>query len=186
MLLKRLIASLLIACALAGCAGPRQGAALFDAHATSPYRLASGDRLRIIVYGQDSLSNSYTVDGLGKIAMPLIGLVEAYGRTTAEMAKVIEGKLRGGYLREPRVSVEVEAYRPFFVLGEITSAGQFPYINGMTVQNAIAVAGGFSPRAQQSWVDLTRVIEGQPVTASVPLTQPILPGDTITVRERFF
>jgi polysaccharide biosynthesis/export protein len=172
--------------AISGCAQPRYRAELFDMSATAPYRLASGDRLRIIVFGQDSLTNAYSVDGAGRFSMPLIGMVEAYGLTTAELERRIEQRLRGGYLREPRVAVEVEAYRPFFILGEVTNAGQYPYINGMTVQNALAVSGGFGPRAQRNWVDLTRIINGQPVTGGVPITQPILPGDTITVRERFF
>jgi polysaccharide export outer membrane protein len=171
---------------VSGCAQPRYRAELFEMNAIAPYRLASGDRLRIIVFGQDTLTNAYAVDGAGRISMPLIGMVDAYGLTTADLERRIEQRLRGGYLREPRVSVEVEAYRPFFILGEVTNAGQYPYINGMTVQNALAVSGGFGPRAQRNWVDLTRVIDGEPVTGAVPITQPILPGDTITVRERFF
>jgi polysaccharide export outer membrane protein len=118
--------------------------------------------------------------------MPLIGLVDAYGRTTHDLERQIEAKLRNGFLREPRVSVEVEAYRPFFVLGEVTTAGQYPFINGMTVQNAVAVAGGFSPRASRGGADLTRVVDGYPVTQNVPLTHPVRPGDTVTVRERYF
>ncbi len=171
---------------ITGCAQPRYRAELFDLNATAPYRLASGDRLRIIVFGQDSLTNAYSVDGAGRISMPLIGLIDAYGLTTADLERRLEQRLRGGYLREPRVSVEVEAYRPFFILGEVTTAGQYPYINGMTVQNALAVSGGFGPRAQRDWVDLTRIVNGEPITGAVPITQPILPGDTITVRERFF
>ncbi len=159
---------------------------MFDMDPNKPYTLASGDRIRVIVFGQDALSNSYAVDGGGRVSMPLIGLVDAQGRTTHDLEREIEAKLRGGFLREPKVSVEVEAYRPFFVLGEVTTAGQYPYINGMTVQNAVAVAGGFSPRGSKSSADLTRVVDGYPVTLQVPLTHPVLPGDTITIRERFF
>jgi polysaccharide export outer membrane protein len=171
---------------LGGCATPHYRSALFDAHANEPYTLGSGDRLRIIVFGQDSLSNTYSVDGSGHISMPLIGLVEAAGLTTSALARDIENRLHNGFLREPQVSVEVEAYRPFFVLGEVTTAGQYPFINGMTVENAVAIAGGFSPRADKSGADLTRVINGVPVTATVPLVQPMRPGDTVTIRERFF
>lgn len=173
--------------ALAGCAaGPRYQAGYFADDPERPYTLASGDRLRVIVFGQDSLSNSYSVDGSGHISMPLVGLVPAYGRSTHDLEREIEAKLRGGFLREPKVSVEVEAFRPFFVLGEVTTAGQFPYVNGMTVQNAIAIAGGYGPRAARDRADLTRIIDGTPVTFSVPLVHPVRPGDTITVRERFF
>ena len=181
-----LAAGLAVALALGGCAGNSRYQARSVEDLNAPYTLASGDRLRVIVFGQDSLTNSFSVDGSGHISMPLIGQVPAQGQTTEGLARAIEDKLRGGYLREPKVAVEVESYRPFFVLGEVTTAGQYPYINGMTVQNAVAVAGGYSPRASKSTVELTRVVNGVPVTYSVPPTQPLRPGDTITVRERFF
>ncbi len=147
--------------ALGGCSAPRYSAELLRTPINAPYQLASGDRLRVIVFGQDSLSNSFSVDGAGNISLPLIGLVRAQGLTTAELGRAIEARLRQGFLREPSVSVEVEAYRPFFVLGEVAVAGQYPFVNGMTVQNAIAVAGGFTPRGAQDSVDLTRVVDGR-------------------------
>ena len=172
---------------LQGCAGgPRHPSGEFTERLNQPYTLASGDRLRVIVFGQDALSNSYSVDSSGRISMPLIGLVDARGRTTQALQGEIEGKLRGGFLREPKVSVEVEAYRPFFVLGEVTTAGQYPFVNNLTVQTAVAIAGGFSPRAYRAAADLTRIIDGEPVTLSVPMWQLVRPGDTINVRERFF
>ena len=118
--------------------------------------MASGDRLRVIVFGQDSLTNSFNVDGAGNVAMPLIGSVHVLGLTTTQAAGAIAARLRAGYLREPKVSVEVAAFRPFFVLGEVTTSGQYPFVNGMTAQTAVAIAGGFSPRGDQSGVDLTR------------------------------
>jgi polysaccharide export outer membrane protein len=154
--------------------------------ATAPYTLASGDRLRIIVFGQDSLSNSYAVDSSGHVSMPLIGLVSAKGLTTAALARSIEAHLRQGYLREPKVSVEVEAFRPFFILGEVASPGQYPYVNGMTAETAVAIAGGFTPRAYKATADLTREVDGQPLNGSIPITQRLRPGDTIVIRERFF
>ncbi len=171
---------------LGGCSAPRYGVEQLRAAINAPYRLASGDRVRVIVFGQDGLTNSYAVDGAGNISMPLIGLVRAHGLTTAELATTIEARLREGYLREPRVSAEVEAFRPFFVLGEVGVAGQYPFVDGMTVQNAVAIAGGFGPRGQKDCVDLTRIVGDQAMTASVPLSFPVRPGDTITVRERFF
>jgi polysaccharide export outer membrane protein len=177
---------LLVACALGCCAGPQYNSDLFRAQLTAPYQLASGDRLRVIVFGQDSLTNSYSVDGAGNISMPLIGAVKAHGLTTAELEGSIAGKLRNGFLRDPQVAVEVEAFRPFFILGEVQTGGQYPFINGMTVQNAIAVAGGFTPRGNQSGADITRMVNGRSVTGWVPLTFPVRPGDTVTVRERFF
>ena len=169
---------------LAGCAPRQNGYADFKADV--PYTLATGDRLRVIVFGQDGLSNSYAIGSSGNISMPLIGAVRAQGLTTAALERSVEGKLRNGYIRDPKVSIEVDAYRPFFVLGEVTIAGQYPYISGMTAETAVAVAGGFTPRANKYEVDLTRVVDGHPVTASVPVDQPVKPGDTIFVRERFF
>jgi polysaccharide biosynthesis/export protein len=169
---------------LSGCA-PRY-AAQFDPTQNMAYTLASGDRLRIIVFGQDSLSNSYAVDGSGHVSMPLIGTIQAEGQTTVGLQHVIEAKLRDGFLREPRVSVEVEAYRPFFILGEVTTPGQYPYVSGMTVQTAVAIAGGYTPRAYRDDADLTRNVNGQVATGRVPIVQPVHPGDTVVIRERYF
>jgi polysaccharide export outer membrane protein len=177
--------ALVIALAAASCA-PRIVAPQFAVEGTAPYQLASGDRLRIIVFGQDNLSNVYAVDGSGRISMPLIGAVDAQGRTTQQLERAIEGRLRGGFLREPKVSVEVDAYRPFFVLGEVTSSGQFPYVNGMTVQTAVAIAGGFTPRGRRDYAEITRMMDGQLVTGTVPITYPVQPGDTIVIKERWF
>jgi len=172
--------------AVGGCSAPATYAVAPDPALNAPYRLASGDRVRVIVFGQDSLSNSFSVDGAGAIAMPLIGELRAQGLTTSELARAIEARLKQGYVREPRASVEVEAFRPFFVMGEVNVAGQYPFINGMTVQNAIAVAGGFTPRAEEDSVNITRTLGGSLATFPEPLTFPVRPGDTITVRERFF
>jgi len=186
MSMNRMLAALVFAAfALGGCAPHYYGDDL-RASMDAPYRLASGDRLRVIVFGQENLTNSFAVDGAGNVAMPLIGLVHAQGLTTAELASSLEARLRGGYLREPKVSVEVEAFRPFLVLGEVGSSGQYPFVNGMTAQTAVAIAGGFSPRGEQNGVDITRNIDGRAATAYVPLNFPIRPGDTVTVRERFF
>lgn len=185
--MRRFLASvflLALAWSLAGCA--TTSTVSLAASPNAPYTLGSGDRVRVIVFGQESLSNSYAVDGSGNISMPLIGVVSAMGQTTESLARAVEAKLRNGFLRDPQVSVEVEAYRPFFVLGEVTTPGQYPYINGMTAENAVAVAGGFTPRGYQASVGLTRVIDGRPVTFDVPITQLIRPGDTILVHERFF
>jgi polysaccharide biosynthesis/export protein len=171
---------------IAACAGPQYRSDLLRAQMNAPYLLAGGDRLRIIVFGQENLSNSFSVDGAGNISMPLIGIVKATGLTTADLEREVEARLRNGFIREPRVSIEVEAYRPFFVLGEVTTAGQYPFINGMTVQNAVAVAGGYTPRGSQSDVDITRIVNGRPLTFAAPLNFPVRPGDTVKVRERCF
>jgi len=151
-----------------------------------PYTLDSGDRLRVVVFGQDGLSNSYLVDASGHIAMPLIGSVAARGLTTDELSGRIAEKLRQGFVREPHVAVEVEAYRPFFILGEVTQPGQYPYVADMTVETAVAIAGGFGPRAFRQTVVITRTIHGQQVRITVPTSYPLRPGDTVNVQERWF
>ena len=154
--------------------------------AQSPYTLDSGDRLRIVVFGQDGLTNSYLVDASGHIAMPLIGSVMAKGETTDQLSARIAEKLRDGYIREPHVAVEVEAYRQFFILGEVTAPGQYPYIANMTAETAVAIAGGFAPRAVRQSVVLIRTYNGQQMRMTVPLGYQLRPGDTINVQERWF
>jgi polysaccharide biosynthesis/export protein len=151
-----------------------------------PYTLDSGDRLRIVVFGQDGLSNSYVVDASGYIAMPLIGTVLARGATTEQLSSRIAGKLKQGYVKDPQVAVEIEAYRPFFILGEVTQPGQYPYVADMTVEKAVAIAGGFGPRAYRRTVTVMRMINGQQVRLTVPRSFPLRPGDTVDVRERWF
>jgi len=180
-----LLVCLALSALLQGCAD-RRIPTDFQAYADAPYTLGPGDRLRIIVFGQDSLSNSFAVDSSGHISMPLIGAVPATGRTSAQLAREIEGRLRAGYIREPRVSVEVEAYRPFFILGEVTNSGQYPFVNGMSVETAVAIAGGYTPRARKDLAQITRTQDGRTVTGDVAVTMPVRPGDTIYIQERFF
>jgi polysaccharide export outer membrane protein len=150
------------------------------------YRLDAGDRLRIVIYGQEGLTNTYAIDAGGSITMPLIGAVRARGLTPAGLASEITGKLRNGYIREPSVAVEIEAYRPFFILGEVAAPGQYPYVPNMSVESAVAIAGGFSPRAKRDRVTLTHTDAGGSIRAVVPLGTPISPGDTVLVGERWF
>ena len=150
------------------------------------YRLDAGDRLRIVVYGQEGLTNSYSIDAGGSITMPLIGAVRARGLTPAGLAGAITGQLRNGYIREPSVAVEIEAYRPFFILGEVAAPGQYPYVPNMSVESAVAIAGGFSPRARRDRVTVTHTDGAGSVRAVVPLGTPISPGDTLLVGERWF
>src|ERR1700710_1405353 len=150
------------------------------------YRLDAGDRLRIVIYGQEGLTNTYAIDAGGSITMPLIGAVHARGLTPAGLAAEISGKLRNGYIREPSVAVEIEAYRPFFILGEVAAPGQYPYVPNMSVESAVAIAGGFSPRAKRDRVTLTHTDAGGSSRVVVPLGTPISPGDTVLVGERWF
>ncbi|MEY9281416.1 polysaccharide biosynthesis/export family protein [Bradyrhizobium yuanmingense] len=150
------------------------------------YHLDAGDKLRVVVYGQEGLTNSYAIDAGGSITMPLIGAVPARGRTTAGLAGEIAARLRNGYIREPSVAVEIETYRPFFILGEVLAPGQYPYVPNMTVESAVAIAGGFSPRAKRDMVTVTHTENGGAMRAVVPLGTPLAPGDTVFVGERWF
>ena len=150
------------------------------------YQLDAGDKLRVVVYGQEGLTNTYAIDAGGSITMPLIGSVPARGRTPAGLAAEIAAKLRNGYIREPSVAVEIEAYRPFFILGEVAAPGQYPYVPNMTVESAVAIAGGFSPRAQRDRVTLTHTDASGSMRVVVPLGTPLSPGDTVLVGERWF
>jgi polysaccharide export outer membrane protein len=151
-----------------------------------PYTLDSGDRLRVVVFGQDGLTNSYVLDASGQIDMPLIGIVAARGMTTDQLSARITDMLRQGFVREPHVAVEVEAYRPFFILGEVTQPGQYPYSPNMTVETAVAIAGGFGPRGYHKAVTISRSYGGQVYRFQTPITAPVRPGDTIQVDERWF
>jgi polysaccharide biosynthesis/export protein len=150
------------------------------------YRLDAGDRLRVVVYGQEGLTNTYAIDAGGAITMPLIGAVAARGRTTSGLAAEIAAKLRSGYIREPSVAVEIEAYRPFFILGEVAAPGQYPYVPNMSVETAVAIAGGFSPRAKRDRVTLTHASEQGATRIVVPLGTAVAPGDTVLIGERWF
>jgi polysaccharide export outer membrane protein len=152
----------------------------------APYHLDAGDRLRVVVYGQEGLTNTYAIDAGGSITIPLIGAVPAGGRTTAGLATAIAAKLRNGFIRDPSVAVEIEAYRPFFILGEVAAPGQYPYVPNMTVESAVAIAGGFSPRARRDRVTVTHTDASGTARFVVPPGTPINPGDTVLVGERWF
>ncbi|WP_294646205.1 polysaccharide biosynthesis/export family protein [uncultured Aureimonas sp.] len=176
----------LTASLLGGCVTTPPPPEAFHAALNQEYRLDAGDRLRVTVFEQDSLSAIYAVDKAGYLSLPLIGSVPARGKTPDEVRLAITAALRNGFLRDPDVSVQVEQYRPFFVMGEVATGGQYSYVPGMTVQNAVAIAGGFSPRAEKRNVDITRQVNGKVITGRVVLSDPVLPGDTVTIRERLF
>lgn len=150
------------------------------------YMLGSGDKLRVVVFGQEGLSASYAVDTAGNITMPLIGAVRAQGMTTAGLQRSVVARLRNGYVREPHVAVEVETYRPFFILGEVTLPGQYPYVPNMTVETAVAIAGGYTPRAFKYKIEISRPVDGLTERRVVSRNYPIRPGDTVHIAERWF
>ena len=153
-----------------------------------PYTLDSGDKLRVVVFGQDGHTNSYTVAAGGQITMPLIGAVAARGATPEQLARTVGDRLRRGYIREPHVAIEVESYRPFFILGEVAFPGQYSYVPNMTVETAVALSGGFTPRAYRWDVHIDRPAGagGGRSRGSVPLLTRVRPGDTVIIKERWF
>lgn len=150
------------------------------------YELGSGDQVSVTVFNEPSLSGQFQIDGTGHVSLPLIGQVRAGGLSVPQFETAIETALRDGYLNEPRVNVQVLNYRPYYILGEVTTAGEYPYTDGLTVLNAVATAGGFTYRARQNTVFIKRA--GESDFQQVPLSASTLvqPGDTIRIAERFF
>jgi len=152
----------------------------------SAYRLGVGDKLRIIVFGEPDLTGEFDIDSTGVVAFPLIGQVGADGLTLREFERAVVAQLTEGYLRDPRVSAEVINFRPFTIIGEVNEPGEYPYRSGMNVLNAVAAAKGYSYRANQGWVFVTRAGEVSEKRLSVTHDASIYPGDIIRVPERFF
>jgi polysaccharide biosynthesis/export protein len=152
----------------------------------SGYRVGAGDRLAIKVVGEQDITGEYLVDATGVLSLPYVQSVPVAGLNTGQIERLIMQKLRAGYLRDPKVSVQAINLRPFYIMGEVTTGGSFPYQPGITVQNAIAIAGGYGTRADKGVVLLTRRSANGTNTYKVPLTTQVYPGDIVYVRERWF
>lgn len=153
----------------------------------SAYRLGVSDQVRLMTYGEESLSEIFRVNDAGNIALPLLGPVRARGLTTEELSLAIAGELtRRGLIRDASVSVEVVEYRPLFVLGEVNRPGQYPFQPGMTVLSVAAVAGGFTYRAVQDQAAVVRLVDGKPVEGRADPLTVLRPGDVVTIYERLF
>jgi len=154
--------------------------------ADDSYHLGSGDRIHIGVFGQSDLNGDYVVDGGGSVQLPLIGSVRAAGLTVAEFQKQLISKYSDGYLVNPNVEVDVVNYRPFYIIGEIKAPGQYPYVNGMSILNAVALAGGFTDRADKSEVYIRRNGSAKEIEFPGDETTKVNPGDIVRISERFF
>jgi polysaccharide export outer membrane protein len=152
----------------------------------SGYRVGAGDRLSVRVVGEQDLTGEFIVDATGVMSMPYVQSVPVAGLNTGQIERLIEKKLKSGYLRDPKVSVQAINLRPFYIMGEVTTGGSFSYQPGMTVQNAIAIAGGYGTRADKTLVLLTRRNANGTNTYKVPVTTQVYPGDVVYVRERWF
>ena len=159
-----------------------------DGYEHPVYRLASGDRLNITVFGEEALSREYVITSAGDLSFPLLGDLPAAGSTPVELQQSIVAGLSSGYLNDPRVTVEVLNFRPFYILGEVANPGEYPYSTDLTIDQAVALAGGFSYRAEKQRVFIRRAGTGQERTYELSAEMPVYvtPGDTIRVGERYF
>jgi polysaccharide export outer membrane protein len=156
------------------------------AGAQPAYKLGPGDRVYITVFNQEDLTGEFVLDGEGRISMPLIGAVQATGLTQVELEALVVSKLKPDYLVNPRVSVDVQSYRPYYLIGEVRSTGSFPYVEGMTYLTAIAMAGGYSYRAKKDIVFVIRGSDPDQEEVKLDVNERVHPGDIIRVAERLF
>jgi protein involved in polysaccharide export with SLBB domain len=181
------VASMLVsACAQSGAVtGPQFATKQGKQSLHRVYRLSSGDKIKVAVFGEENLSGQFEVNSFGQVSMPLIGEMPAKGLALNEFRDRVARRLSEGYLKNPRVAVEIMNTRPIFVHGEVKNGGEFQYKNGLTLRDAVAMAGGYTYRADQSYLSIAR--EGEPETAvQMPTEIPVLPGDNIKIPERFF
>ena len=150
------------------------------------YTLGAGDKLRITVYNETDLSGEFEISGQGFISVPLLGQVQVLGKTTAEVQAILTQKYGKDYLVNPSVSIEVLNYRPFFIIGEVNRPGSYPYVNGMTVINAVALAGGYTPRADHDGIKIKHSNQTTEQQQNAKEDTTVMPGDVIEVTERFF
>jgi polysaccharide export outer membrane protein len=184
------VAAIAAAASVGGCADPQFiGGPQFATHdSTQPqriYRLGIGDKLKVSVFGEDNLSGQFEVNAMGQIPLPLVGEVPAKGLAISEFRDAIARRLSDGYLKNPKVSVEMLNYRPIYVQGEVKNGGEFAFKNGISLRDVIAMAGGYTYRANQNYLYIGR--DGEPeVAVQMPAGTPVLPGDNIRIPERFF
>ena len=154
--------------------------------AVEAYRLGSGDEIRVTVFGHKDLSGDFAVDGSGNVALPLVGNVKAGGLVLRDFEQNIIRALKPDYLKNPRVSAEVLNYRPFYIIGEVKKPGSYPFVNGMSVVNAVALAGGYTYRARENRLLIIRATDTTRTKQPANHDTAVLPGDVIEVPERFF
>jgi polysaccharide export outer membrane protein len=151
-----------------------------------PYRLGTGDKVRVTVFGEDDLSGEFQVDGSGFVALPLIGTVKAQDLTSDQLAAVITDRLQDGYLIAPRVTVAVSTYRPFYIIGQVNKPGEYPYVNDMSALNAVALAGGYTDAANETSIYVRSVGDTDEHSEPADSTTQIHPGDVVRVPKSAF
>jgi polysaccharide export outer membrane protein len=182
---RTLIAVAVVAVALTACT--RYPPELYGFDFDNAYLLDAGDEIRIVVYEVDNLPQVFRVDASGHVSMPMAGVINVRGKTVQQVERAVIGRLRDRFIKDPKVSVQVMTYRPLYVLGEVKNAGQFAFVNGMTVEAAVASAGGYTERAYLAEARVVRPgPDGSRIVSYVPGGYPVRPGDTIYVPERWF
>lgn len=185
----RLLLAPLCALAVAACASAPlpAGTAAFAVDTGHEYKLGPGDKVRVTVFGEEALSGEFIVANNGAVAVPLIGEVQAGGMTPSNFQIAVQEKLTSsGMVKSPRVSTDVISYRPYYILGEVSKPGQYPYAVGLTATKAVATAGGFTYRANNKVIYVTREGTTREVPVSLTAASTIGPGDTIRIAERYF
>ena len=179
-------ASAAIAGGVAAQSSPSQASAVASADTSQDYQLGVSDKIRVTVYNEPNLTGEYPISPSGNVSLPLIGEVAANGRTVAAVRQEVQDRFADGYLRDPKVTIDIVTFRPFYILGEITHPGELPYSDGMTVLNAVATAQGFTYRANKKYVFIKH--KGEATEKRVLLTPDlrVLPGDTVRIGERYF
>jgi polysaccharide export outer membrane protein len=165
---------------------PANPAAYYQPRTGYEYVLGPADKLKLTVFGESDLSGDFTIDGAGFVRLPLIGEVRAAGFTSRQLEGAVAGALSQGYLKAPRVAVEVSNYRPFYIIGAVNRPGQYPYVDHMNALNAIALAGGFNTQAVESVVFVRREGSNREEELPADRTTQIYPGDVVRVHNTFF
>ena len=154
---------------------------------TSTYKLGAGDKIKITVFGEKDLSRTYAVNEKGFISMPLIGDIRVGGVTVSEVNKILTDAFSQGYLKDPSIAIEISKFRPVYIMGEVRNPGSYEYVSAMTVLNAVAIAGGYTYRADQDDIEILRTENGASKLYEHNTGNPeVMPGDIILIKERFF
>ena len=188
------VAGLICCIAAGGCenvtnlgpATPEEAQALIRSAAVSSPQLQPGDKIKVTVFGEDRLSGEYEIDSAGFVSLPLAGTLKAAGLSKQEMERALAKQFNSEYLRNPKVTVDISSFRPFYILGEVSKPGEYPYKNGLNVMSAMALAGGATYRAKQSTVQIQHVGEAGFREYPMSPTIPVLPGDLIQIPQRYF
>ena len=177
----------LFGCLLLSACQPGSDLSPLTSASEEPYRLGIDEQVRIITFGQEQLTGQFRINDRGNVAIPLLGAIKAEGLTTTELERSIEQQLvaKKVFLK-PSVSVEILAYRPVYILGEVTKPGEYPYTPGATVLSTVSRAGGYTYRAQTKYSSIIRTINGQPIEGRVPRSEAVRPGDVVNVFERLY